>query len=153
MPYIGVRIEVTSRIANQNFKTATQIQKRYNKIHKATCILDPHDNGRITVEKTNAMIIARGKQDDRGDNGLVNFSVMGETSGGAEAAERVVKIINVLGNDRLVRERVKTFVDGKSMLNSLPELEHLIDAFNDLEVLMPGFIRGAWYYAPEAKLE
>jgi uncharacterized protein YydD (DUF2326 family) len=84
---------------------------------------------------------------------MTNFSVMAKAGNKKSDIERVVQIINVLGNDRLIRERVLTFVDGNSMLNHIPELEHLKVAFEDLEKLMPGFIKTAWYYAPEARLK
>jgi len=64
-------------------------------------------------------------------------------------AERIAQIINVLGNNRLIRERVKTFVDGQSNLNNLPELQDLNNAFTRLENYIHGFITAGWYYAPE----
>ena len=41
---------------------------------------------------------------------------------------RLVKIMNVLGNDRLIKERISAFIGGKSMLNALPQLTPIKDA-------------------------
>lgn len=146
--YIGVRVELASRVARLDKL------KSYNRKFKTTRVFDVTDNGRITVEKSSQMIIAKGKKDEKGPNGLVNFSVMTtqDTDEPAEI-ERVVKIVNVLGNDRLIRERVHTFVTGRSLLNSIPELKPLVEAFRNLEDLMPGFIEAGWYYAPEARFQ
>jgi len=142
--YIGVRVEVASRLAT------VEKLKAYNKKNRKTRVFDITDNGRVTVEKSSQMIIAKGKKEEGRINGLINFSVMSKQSDCSDL-ERVVKIINVLGNDRLIRERVLTFVTGNSLLNSIPELNGLVEAFNNLEALIPGFIEAGWYYAPEAK--
>lgn len=143
--YIGVRVELASRVAD------LEKLKSYNKKFKKTRVFDVTDNGRVTVEKSSQMIIAKGKKEEHRTNGLVNFSVMSKQNNNTSDLERVVKIINVLGNDRLIRERIHTFVSGKSLLNSIPEMESLVQAFKNLEVLMPGLIEAGWYYAPEAK--
>ena len=146
--YIGVRVEVASRIANMSKL------KSYNRKYTATSVFNITDNGRITVEKSNQMIIARGKKNEKGPNGLVNFSVMvKQDTDKPTDIERVVKIVNCLGNERLIRERVYTFVHHSSLLNNIPELNELLTAFNNLNELMPGFIEAGWYYAPEAVFE
>lgn len=146
--YIGVRVEVANRLIDINKL------KTYNRRFKTTRVFDITDNGRITVEKSNQMIIARGKRNEKGSNGLVNFSLMTKSDATAkEEVERIVKIVNCLGNERLIRERVHTFVHGRSLLNNIPELKELKEAFNNLEELMPGFIEAGWYYAPEALFE
>lgn len=144
--YLGVRVELASR-----FFTVSNLAARYNRKHKTTRVFDIHTNGRITVEKSKNMLIARGEDQskDRPETGLVNFSIGVDMGEQVKEVQRVIQIVNVLGNDRLIKERVKTFVDGKSMLNSIPELHLLNDAFGNLEALMPGFIKAGWYYAPE----
>lgn len=144
--YLGVRVEVASR-----FFTIKNLPARYNRKYKATRIFDVHKNGRISVEKQNDALIARGEDrpKEKPNPGLVNFSVTVNMGDNVENARRIVQIINVLGNDRLIKERVATFVDGKSMLNSIPELKLLSEAFHNLDDYMPGFIKAGWYYAPE----
>lgn len=144
--YIGLRVEIVSRIVKVDLE---KMIKQYNKKNKSQ-IFDPYINGKITIERQNSMIIARGEKDKRKKNngGTVNFSVMIPID--SNDVDRVVQIINVLGNGRLIRERVNTFVTGNSTLNKLPELDDLITALKAVDNYIPGFIKGGWYYAPEA---
>jgi hypothetical protein len=144
--YVGVRVEISNRFINNS-----KIIKNYNKTHKNTRLSDFHSDGKIFVERRKNMLIARGVKSDAGmSNSMANFSMMSKISGGIVAVERIIQIVNILGNDRLIRERIKTFVNGNSVLNNLPELNGLSQAFMDLDSIVPGFIRSGWYYAPEA---
>lgn len=145
--YLGVRIELANR-----FLTVKNLEARFNSAHDATQIFDLHRDGKITVEKKDAMLIARGVKNEKGPTGLVNFSVMAEVAKNEEV-KRVVQIVNVLGNDRLIRERVTVFVSGNSLLNAIPEMNVLRDAFINLDSILPGFIKAGWYYAPEARFK
>lgn len=144
--YLGVRVELASR-----FYTIKNLPARYNRKYKATRVFDVRENGKIAVEKKNSMLIARGdtQAKEKPETGLVNFSVGVDMGNNIKDTKRVVQIVNVLGNDRLIKERVLTFVEGKSMLNSIPEMKLLVEAFENLDSLMPGFIKAGWYYAPE----
>ena len=143
--YLGIRIEMSNR-----FLIAKNFISRYNKAHKKTRLFDLHRDGKITVEKKNSMIMARGIKNDRPYGGLINFSIMTEVRRVKEA-ERIVKIVNVLGNDRLIRERVSLFVQKQSMLNAIPELTEIRNALIDIDNEIPGFVKSGWYYAPEAR--
>lgn len=144
--YLGVRVELASR-----FYTVKNLPARYNRKFKETQVFDIYKNGRITVERDKGMLIARGEEQrkDRPETGVVNFSVGINLGRNVKNVKRIVQIVNVLGNDRLIKERVKTFVDRESFLNSIPEFEQLQQAFGNLEEMMPGFIKAGWYYAPE----
>lgn len=144
--YLGVRVELANR-----FYTVKNLSARYNRKYKTTRVFDVRENGKIAVEKRKSMLIARGDTQvkEKPETGLVNFSVGVDMNSKTKDADRIVQIINVLGNDRLIKERVLTFIEGKSMLNSIPELKMLTEAFKNLEDLMPGFIKAGWYYAPE----
>jgi len=65
MYYIGVRAEITNKIGH-NY-TAKEIQKNYNKKYKKskTKLSNPFDNGRISVDKIDNMLIACGKKTKR----------------------------------------------------------------------------------------
>jgi hypothetical protein len=144
--YIGVRAEVVSRIVKTDL---CKIVEQYNTKNESQ-LFDLYVNGKITVERINSMIIARGEEDKRKkkSSGTVNFSIMLPID--KKEVDRIVQIINVLGNGRLIRERVNTFVSGNSTLNKLPELGGLVKALNTVDSFIPGFIKGGWYYAPEA---
>ena len=81
----------------------------------------------------------------------MNFSVMIKIK--KDEMIRLAQIINVLGNDKLIRERVSVFVNDNSMLNAIVELSELKNAFFDIDKMLPSFIKNAWYYAPEIVLK
>ena len=143
--YIGFRAELPSRRVKSDLE---DILKQYNSAGDSR-ILDFRIDGKITVERKDSMLIARGTDDPiNKKQGMTNFALVVPSESKTEA-ERVVQIINVLGNDRLIRERVKTFIDGESALNDLPELHGMIKAFKDLDHYIRGFVIAGWYYAPE----
>ena len=145
--YLGVRVELANR-----FLVVNDLETKFNSAHDTTQIFDICQEGKIIVEKKDAMLIARGTKNERDSTGLVNFSVMVEVEKGEEI-KRVVQIVNVLGNDRLIKERVAIFVSGKSLLNDIPEMNMLREAFISLDSILPGFIKAGWYYAPEARFQ
>ena len=146
--YIGFRVEVTCRV----IKNAEEIIDTYNKSGKCK-IFDMHHNGKICIEKTKDMITAKGEDCKKlaKTSGIVNFGIMAPIE--KKKISRVVQIINVLGNGKLIKERVKTFADGESTLNQLPELSALNYALGKLEDYAPGLILNGWYYAPEMKVD
>jgi len=144
--YVGFRIEVAKRII-----TMDDIVLTYNKNHSDTQLFDFHKEGRILIKKTKELLLAHG-EDVNYPTDVSNFAVMIAINRKKEA-ERLIKIINVLGNDRLLKERVKTFINGKSTLNNIDELVLLKQALKDLDKIIPGLIRIGFYYAPDAKLK
>jgi hypothetical protein len=145
--YIGLRVELVSRVVKTDL---VKMVEQYNSIDESR-IFDLHTDGRITVERDGTMIIARGEKNVNKNNqgAMINFSVMVPLE--QKEVGRIVQIVNVLGNGRLIRERINTFVEGKSALNHLPELGGLMIAIKDINTYIPGLVKGGWYYAPEAK--
>ena len=146
MIYLGVRVEINSKnIKDKNF------QSNYNKSGSAK-IFDLCENGRVALEKKNELLLVCGKKDKNPSN-LTNFSLLVELKKSKSDLERIVKIINVLGNDKLIKEKAKAFVSGQSILNNIVELEPLKQAFKEVSSRIPNFMELAWYYAPEIKIE
>lgn len=149
--YIGFRIEIASRLLPS---CSDKMIEQHN-AGGNTQIVGLQHNGRITVSKEGGLVTASGAEDKRKIpskiGALVNFGVVLPMDKRDDLV-RVVEIINVLGNGRLIRERVDTFAHGQSMLNQIPELTALRQAMHDLETHMPGFLNSGWYYAPEAIL-
>lgn len=144
--FVGFRIEMSGKFLARNFV------KRYNNKYDDTKIIDICNEGKIIVKKREKMLLVSGKKVKKGFTGLINFSLMVPVETEADL-DRIIQIVNVLGNDRLIKERVSLFVAGKSKLNYLPQLNPIKQAFIRIENMMPGFIRSAWYYVPEAVYE
>ena len=146
--YIGFRVEIASRNAPHNLE---KVIITYNATNSCS-IRDLKTNGKIAINNLPGMIMACGDIEKRKltkSYAMVNFALVTPISN-REELERTIQIINVLGDGRLIRERVKTFVDGKSILNKIPQLKILESALLKMEQYMPGLIAGGWYYAPEA---
>jgi uncharacterized FAD-dependent dehydrogenase len=69
-----------------------------------------------------------------------------------EGALREVKIANVLQNDKIRPERIKDYVEGKSVLEHLETFNKLKQSFRYLETFFPAITTYAIMYAPEVRL-
>jgi len=143
MTSLGFRIEISNHFLAKN------LIKRFNAKFTSAQVSDLVKEGKITIEKKNGMLIVHGLKSDY-KTGLSNFSLMCDILEGKEELSRLIQIMNVLGNDRLIKEKISSFMSGKSMLSALPQLSPLKDAIIKLDSMMPGFIQHGWYYAPEA---
>ena len=59
--YIGVRVEIVSRIVKTDL---CKIVEQYNNQNKSQ-LFDLHINGKIAIERKGSIIIARGEEDKR----------------------------------------------------------------------------------------
>lgn len=150
MFYIGFRIELPNRIG----KNIPKIKLKFNKNHDAQ-IFSICKEGRVIVEIADAMTYARGTKDPKSKTGSINFSLLIplKKDQSKEGLNRIVQIINVLGNGKLIREKISTFTKKESTLNHLPELDGLVDTLIGLDKLVPGLIANGCYYAPDALFE
>ena len=149
MIYIGFRVEVPNRIG----KNIPKIKSKYNKSNKAQ-IFDLYKDGKIIIEISDSMTFARGAKEPKVRTGSINFALLIPLKDQTEdGLTRIVQIVNVLGNGKLIREKISTFVKKESTLNYLPELDDLVQAFVMLDKLVPGVIANGCYYAPDALLK
>jgi uncharacterized FAD-dependent dehydrogenase len=145
--YIGVRIETSNKISK-----IKEITSKIDNKEMKSQIFDFNINGKVIINKQNDIITAGGKQESK-HTGMINFALLHPLEVEDIDMNRIVRIVNVLGNGRLLKERVKTFIIGHSVLNKLSEFNELNNTFNYIEKIIPGFIENAWYYAPETKLK
>jgi uncharacterized FAD-dependent dehydrogenase len=69
-----------------------------------------------------------------------------------EGALREVKIANVLQNDKIRPERIKDYVEGRSVLEHLGTFSRLKNSLKYLETFFPAITTYAIMYAPEVRL-
>lgn len=83
-----------------------------------------------------------------------NFMIGNEPQDEKETDEalREVKIANVLQNDKIRPERIRDYVDGKSVLEPLRTFNRLKQSFKYLETFFPYITNYAIMYAPEVRL-
>ena len=80
-----------------------------------------------------------------------NFMVGFEMSD-TEETIRKTRIINVLSNDRIKKERIADYMIGKTILKHFKEFEVLKDAFKEVDKILPSFSSYAIMYVPEIRL-
>lgn len=142
---IGFKIEIEKNIKKSDFN---KIKKAYGESGLIQAA-DFEKGMRVVPKQVKDMIIvdtAPNKYDD-----ITLFSILAPIKKKYEL-KRLVKIINVLGNDRVIKERISTFTRKQSMLNNLPELECLLDAMLRLDNFIPGIVNLGYYYSPVAEL-
>lgn len=141
---VGVRIEIPNRKI-----FGADLPKTYkNKFNCPNFIYDYKQNSKIIGKQYNGMLIAVGEATC---DELISFSVLVDCRNDLSKVERMIKILNVLGDDRLIKEKIKIYMSGKSLLNALPELNGLKRSFENLNHIIPNFIENAWFSAPAAK--
>ena len=140
---VGLRLEVPNK-----FLVGVDLAKIYKKSDNIR-LVGFCRGGKVVAKKVKELILA--KSDGEGGS-VSSFSILINFRNDLDRVKRVISIINVLGDNKLFKEKVRTFVDGRSILNSIPELAELKRAFGILGAAMPKLIDLAWYSAPDAKL-
>jgi hypothetical protein len=139
---IGVRIEIPTKYVCK-FDLEREYKKRFKLIEEFNLCLDTG----IVPEVKNGIILAKAKGCEPKTS---TFSVM--VGIGKQNAIRVVQILNVLGDNRVLREKLSVYMSNKSVLNQIPELAGLQQVFENLSKMVPGLVDNAWVHAPEAVL-
>lgn len=67
---------------------------------------------------------------------------------GYQQNERIAKLAFILGNDRVMREKISTFMNRKSKISILPEYSWLLKELEDLDKVIPELINRGSFYAP-----
>jgi uncharacterized FAD-dependent dehydrogenase len=142
----GVRVEV-----------GTQHLKDFNKAH---CTLTKGDlelgpfcwEGTIIPEDHSDLVISAFRSnEDRWKSDKVSFSLLGThyfKDDGSVQADRVGKLSFLLFNDRVSREKVKSFMTNKSQLNMIPEYNWLKGVFEHVEQLIPNLCEKGYFHVP-----
>jgi len=81
-----------------------------------------------------------------------NFMVGFETKGEVSKAIRDIKVVNILANDRIKKERIIDFLEGRSILKHIKSFDKLREVFNEIEKNLPSFTSYAIMYVPEVRL-
>jgi hypothetical protein len=141
---VGLRIELPSRLVKEDLDVEYRKKFGTSDVYGVCC------HSKIITESVKEVFLARGCKDESLNTS--SFAVLVDLNADLNNALRVVKIINILGDDKIMRERVKDFVDRKSQLCLIPELQGLFQVLQNLTKLIPRFLELAWFSAPDAKL-
>jgi hypothetical protein len=143
----GIRVELPA-----------QYLKDFNKSH---CVLQKDDlrvgplcwgGSVIQEDHADVTIAAFRSNEDRWRSDKVFFSITKVFDFPGEASkqlERIAGLSFLLSNDRVGRERIKTFVKGDSQLSLLPEYSWLTDTLKEIEPIFPNLIGRGYLHVPE----
>lgn len=81
-----------------------------------------------------------------------SFMLSVDTSDGLEETLRVARILNVLSNDKLKRERAFDIVQGRSVLQHFEQFDSIVEGLLDWGRLVPRFVECATVHVPELRI-
>ncbi len=142
----GVRVEI-----------AAQHLRDFNSSHceltKDNLELGPFCwNGTVIPEDHSDLVISAFRSnEDRWKSDKVSFSLLNKVffkDEGSVQADRIGKLSFLLFNDRVSREKIKTFMAGNSLLNLLPEFNWLRDTMIELNDIVPQICDRGYFHVP-----
>jgi len=143
----GVRLELPA-----------QYLKDFNKSH---CSITRDDlrigpfawGGQVIQEDHADMTIASLRSnEDRWKTDKVFFSMLIKKQFPGEAfmqTERIAKLAFLLSQDRVGREKIKSFIKGDSQLSLVPEYNWLNEYFTEIERFIPQIISRGYFHCPD----
>ena len=87
----------------------------------------------------------------RWESNKVSFNLIGNRpfpNKGFEQTDRIGKLMFVLSNDRIIKERISSILTGKSKVSMLHEYGWLKDAVTDLANVIPEVLTKAYFHVP-----
>lgn len=143
---LGVRVEVPTRLLRSLMAKQGDIAAEHGDVR-----FDDARFGGFVGEWEGSGVVSAfghtlpGKRSER-----TNFMAGFEAGDGFAEAVRTARIINVLSNDKVRREHIRDFMEGRSVLKHLPQFERLGAAFAEFDRLVPRFTAMAIIHVPEA---
>jgi uncharacterized FAD-dependent dehydrogenase len=143
----GIRIELNA-----------PVMKDFN---KSNCTLTKSDEIEIgpfswygTVipeDHLDVAISAFRSNENRWKSDKVSFSLIGSRpfpNAGFEQTDRIGKLMFVLSNDRIIKERVAHILTGKAKVSMIKEYDWLKDTITELATAIPEILTKAYYHVP-----
>lgn len=143
----GVRIELPA-----------QYLKDFNKSHctlkKGNLTLGPFSwSGQVIQEDHADMTIASFRSnEERWKSNKVFFSMMLKRDfpgQGCYQTDRLAKLAFVLSQDRVGREKIKSFTKNDSQLSFIPEYDWMNEYFVEIEKVVPSIINRGYFHCPD----
>jgi hypothetical protein len=142
----GVRIEMPATTLKDFNKSNCTLSKENIEVGplcwNGTIIPEDHVDMAISAFRSNE---GRWKTDK------VSFSFIRDiptADCGFEQTDRIGKLTFILSNDRIVKERVSTLVNGKSRISIIPEYNWLGQDMQDLSNVIPDLLNKAYFHVP-----
>lgn len=142
----GIRVEMPSthmKDFNQSNCTLTRQQLE----------IGPLSNFGTTLPEDHIdLVIASFRSNEaRWNSDKVSFNVVSEryfSETGYQQADRIGKLTFILGNDRVMKERLSTLMSKKSKLSIMPEYNWLLESLEMVNNIIPELLNKGSFYAP-----
>ena len=109
-------------------------------------------NGSVIPEDHSDLVISAFRSnEERWKSDKVSFSLLSKRfykNEGSVQADRIGKLSFVLFNDRVSKERIKTFMNGNSVLNLIPEFSWLKETLIELDNIIPKLCDKGSFHVP-----
>jgi len=149
----GVRFEIGSQYLKDFQGSSLQLIKRDNSYSTAPFCW----NGTvIPVDHANMVCSGFRSNEDRWESKKVSFGLIGHRSfpgKGVAEVERMACLTYLLYNDRVAKEKVKSFVKGGTQLNLIKEYDWLSGVIKEMGELIPNIISNGFYHTPYISCE
>jgi uncharacterized FAD-dependent dehydrogenase len=143
---IGVRAEIPANKINN-------LENIFKANYKVYHCDDMRINSFVGEWEESNLLSAFGYNSPKEISKRTNFMINIEPSESYEEILKYIQIINILTNEKIKKERIEDFVNGKSILNNLKIFDNLKIIFSQIEKILPMFISYAIMYVPEIKLQ
>jgi hypothetical protein len=145
---LGVRVEASSRLLRVLIAKQGDILTEYGQVR----FDDARFGGFVGEWEDFGMVSAFGHTVPGKRSQRTSFMAGFAAENGFAEALRTTRIVNVLSNDKVRRERIYDFMQGKSVLKHMPQFECLIAPFIEFDRLVPKFMTTAAMYVPETRI-
>lgn len=145
---LGVRVETSSKLMRPLVAKQGDVLMEYDQVR----FDDARFGGFVGEWEDFGMVSAFGHTLPDKHSQRTNFMASFAAKNGFTEAMRVARIVNVLSNDKIRRERIYDFIQGKSVLKHIPQFECLIAPFIEFDRLVPKFMATAVMHVPETRI-
>lgn len=135
----------------------SQYMKEFNKSHcsiynKEISVGPISWNGTVIPEDHADLAIASFRSnEDRWKTDKASFLLVGSQyfkDHGCHQTDRLAKLAFLLSNDRIGKEKIKTFLKGRTELNLVPEYSWLSTAIDKVSNFMPNLLNKGYFHVP-----
>ena len=142
----GIRVEINSGMMKDFNKSNCTLTKDNIEIGPlswyGTVIPEDHLDLAISAFRSN---------ENRWKSDKVSFSLIGNQpfpNTGFEQTDRIGKLTFILANDRIIKERVSSIMNGRSKISIIPEYNWLRDSIAQLAVVIPEILTKGYFHVP-----
>jgi len=144
---LGLRVEVPTRLLRTFLQVAGDLRLAaegvlLDDMRQNSLIGDRDDKGLLSA----FAYTASGRHSER-----TSFMASFDAGNNFADAARLIRIINILSNDKVRRERVIDFIYGHSVLEHLNQFDPIRKALLDLDKMIPSFLGCAIVHIPEIR--